>query len=178
MLLSTCNLYHACRPDTSSFCFCNYLKDHLAYSKNVLCYGYPLTGSRLIEWQYSVLRQDCRSAVWSPPVPVGECHHDVQWCQEQHEVEERVGVGDTILLVVHSSVETTAFLKAVSLRPILDKSWLITGQSQLVHLGVGRITNTDGRTWEKREHREQQHERCHFKHQLTVSLQFDDCTDI
>lgn len=87
------------------------------------------------------------------PVPVGECHHDVEWCQEQHEVKERVGVGDAILLIVHSSVGTTTLLKAVRLRPILDQSRLVTGQSQLVHLGVGRIANTDGQTEEKREHR-------------------------
>lgn len=59
-------------------------------------------------------------------------------------MEERVGVGDTILLIVHGSVQTTALLEVVSLRPVLDKSRLVTGQSKLVHLGVGRITNADG----------------------------------
>lgn len=86
------------------------------------------------------------SAVWIPPVPVGECHHDVERRQEQHEVEERVGVGDSILFIVHSPVETAALLKRVCLRPVLDKSRLIAGQSQLVHLSVGRITNADGQT--------------------------------
>lgn len=34
------------------------------------------------------------------PVPVGERHHDVQGGKHQAEVEERVAVGDAILLVV------------------------------------------------------------------------------
>lgn len=87
--------------------------------------------------------------MWSLPVPVGERHHDVEWRQEQHEVEERVGVGDTIFLIVHSSVRTTALLKAVGLRPVVDKSRLVTGQSKFVHLGVGGITNADNKGKDK-----------------------------
>lgn len=90
--------------------------------------------------------------VQSLPVPVGQCHHDVKWCQEEHEMEERVGIGDTIPLVVHSSIKSIAFLKAVRLRPILNKSWLVTRQSQLVHLGIRGITNADRQQGEKREH--------------------------
>lgn len=66
-------------------------------------------------------------------------------------MEERVGVGDSILLIVHSPVETAALLKSVCLRPVLNKSRLIAGQSQLVHLRVGRIPNADGRTAERGE---------------------------
>lgn len=79
------------------------------------------------------------------PVPVGERHHDVEGGQEQHEVEEGVGVRDSILLVVHSPVHSP-LLKAVSLRPVLDQGRLITGEGQLVHLGVGRVTDTEGQT--------------------------------
>lgn len=75
-------------------------------------------------------------------------------------MEKRVGVGDTVLLIVHSSVETAALLVAVSLRPVLNQSWLVTGQSQLVHLGIGWITNTDGQTKGKRV--------SHFMHQLSI----------
>lgn len=69
-------------------------------------------------------------------------------------MEERIGVGDSLLLIVHSSVGTTALLEAVSLRPVLDQSRLVAGQGQLVHLGVGGITNAGGQTGEEREDRE------------------------
>ena len=69
-------------------------------------------------------------------------------------MEERVGVGDGLLLIVHSSVGTIVLLEAVSLRPVLDQSRLVAGQGQLVHLGVGRITNAGGQTGEQREDRE------------------------
>lgn len=70
-------------------------------------------------------------------IPVGEGHHDVERRKEQHEVEERVRIRDTIFLIVHSSVGAVSLLKAVRLRPIFNESRLITGQSQLVDLGIG-----------------------------------------
>lgn len=66
-------------------------------------------------------------------------------------MEERVGIGDTIPLIVHSSVKSTALLKAVRLRPVLDKSGLVTRQSQLVHLGIRGIANADRQEEEKTE---------------------------
>lgn len=34
------------------------------------------------------------------PVPVGECHHNVDRSEYQAQVEEGIAVGDTVLLVV------------------------------------------------------------------------------
>jgi len=54
-------------------------------------------------------------------VPVGEGHHDVQRGQEQHEVEEGVGVGDAVLLVVCGPglPVAAALLEAVGVGPVL-----------------------------------------------------------
>lgn len=110
------------------------------------------------------------SAERSLPVPVGECHHDVERRQEQHEVEERVRVGDGLLLIVHSSAGTAALLEAVSLRPVLDQSRLVAGQGQLVHLGVGGITNAGGQTGEQREDREHDAINCLIKQHKRQSV--------
>lgn len=75
-------------------------------------------------------------------VPVGECHHDVQRGQEKHEVEERVAVGDSILLIVNSAAAAVAHFKAVRCGAVLDQSRFIAGEGQLVHLSVAGVADT------------------------------------
>ena len=87
-------------------------------------------------------RASCEEGEQTSPVPVGEGHHDIQRGQEQHEVEEGVGVGDAVLLVVRGAglpVAAAALLEAVSVGPVLHQSRLVAGQSQLVHLRGGRV---------------------------------------
>lgn len=64
-------------------------------------------------------------------------------------MEERVGVGDSVLLVVHSSVWTAVLVKVVHCRSVLNQSGLVTGQSQFVHLSVGGVTDANRQTGEK-----------------------------
>lgn len=80
--------------------------------------------------------------MWSLPIPVGQCHHDVKRCQEQHEMEEGIGVGDAVPLVVQHPVGSTALLE-VRLGPVINERWLVAGQSQLVHLGICGVTDTN-----------------------------------
>lgn len=77
------------------------------------------------------------------PIPVSECHHDVKGREEQHEVEERIGIGDAILLIIHCSVGAAALLKAVGLRPFIDQRWLVTSKGQFADFVVGRVPNTE-----------------------------------
>lgn len=69
------------------------------------------------------------------PVPVGQRHHDVKRRQEQHEMEEGVGVGDAVPLVVQHSAGSASLL-SVHLGPVLNQRRLVAAQSQFVHLGV------------------------------------------
>ncbi len=55
------------------------------------------------------------------PVPVCQCHHDVQGSQEKHEVEERVAVGDSILLIVNGMVGAITHFKVLWSGTILDQ---------------------------------------------------------
>lgn len=66
-------------------------------------------------------------------------------------MEEGVGVGDAVSLVVHGSASAAAasLLKAVGRRPLLDQGGLIAGQGEFVHLRVGRVANADGETGER-----------------------------
>ncbi len=77
------------------------------------------------------------------PVPVCQCHHDVQGSQEKHEVEERVAVGDSILLIVNGTVGAITHFKVLWSGTILDQSRLVAGEGQFVHLGVARVANAE-----------------------------------
>lgn len=61
-------------------------------------------------------------------------------------MEEGVGVGDAVLLVVYGSVEAAALLEAVALRPVFDQRRLVGGQRQLVDLGGGRVADAAEQT--------------------------------
>lgn len=65
-------------------------------------------------------------------------------------MEEGVGVGDAVPLVVHHPVGTAAVLD-VRLGPVINERRLVAGQSQLVHLGVGGVTDADGQRRAGRE---------------------------
>lgn len=77
------------------------------------------------------------------PVPVCQCHHDVQGSQEKHEVEERVAVGDSILLIVNGMVGAITHFKVLWSGTILDQSRLVAGEGQFVHLGVARVADAE-----------------------------------
>lgn len=77
------------------------------------------------------------------PVPVGQCHHDVQGSQEEHEVEERIAVGDSILLVVNGTVGAIAHFKVLWSGTILDQSGLVTGEGQFVHLSIAGVADAE-----------------------------------
>lgn len=57
-------------------------------------------------------------------------------------MEEGVGVGDAIPLVIHHPIGSTALLH-VRVGPVLDERRLIAGQSQLVHLRICGVTDTN-----------------------------------
>lgn len=57
-------------------------------------------------------------------------------------MEERVAVGDSILLVVNSAVGAVTHFEVLRSRAVLDQSRLIAGESQLVHLRVAGVTDT------------------------------------
>lgn len=87
-------------------------------------------------------REEVQHSGWSLPVPVGQCHHDVKRRQEQHEMEEGVGVGDAVPLVVQHSVGSAA-LVCVRLRSVLNQRRLVAAQGQFVHLGVCGVTDAN-----------------------------------
>lgn len=92
----------------------------------------------------SSARQAVLQVQWRLPVPVGQCHHDVERRQEQHEVEEGVGVGDAVPLIVHHSVGSAPFLP-LRLHSILNERRLVAAQGQFVHLRVCGVTDANGR---------------------------------
>lgn len=107
--------------------------------------------------QYSILKQQThyclivmyktrstRESERYTPVPVGEGHHDVEGGQEEHEVEEGVAVGDSVLLVVHGPVLAIFHVKVLRVVAILNQGRLVTGQRQFVHLGVGGVADAIG----------------------------------
>lgn len=77
------------------------------------------------------------------PVPVCQCHHDVQGSQEEHEVEERVAVGDSILLIVNGTVAAITLFKAFWSGSVLDQSRLVAGKGQFVHLSVAGVADAE-----------------------------------
>lgn len=85
------------------------------------------------------------------PVPVGERHHDVERCQEEHEVEEGVAVLDHVALIVLQPPGSCGLLREVGAAAALGQDGRVFGgHGQLVHLaGAGR-TNAE---------EEQRHER-------------------
>lgn len=69
-------------------------------------------------------------------VPVGESHHDIQRGQTEVEVEKRVAVSDSILLIVHSPADAVLSHHTLFNRPSR------LGLHELVHLSVTGRTDT------------------------------------
>lgn len=57
-------------------------------------------------------------------------------------MEEGIGVGDAVPLVVHHSVGSAALLR-VRLHAVLNQRRLVAAQSQFVHLGVCGVTDAN-----------------------------------
>ena len=102
----------------------------------------------------------------NPPVPVGEGHHDVEGCEEQHEVEEGVAVLDRLSLVVlHTLGATTLHLSILGdpCGALFHHGGVIGGQDQLVHLAIVGRPDTGNIKYMKKEvcvteiHATQQH---------------------
>lgn len=58
-------------------------------------------------------------------------------------MEEGIGVGDAVLLVVSGAglAIAAALLEAVGVGPVLHQGRLVASQRQLVHLGVGGVAD-------------------------------------
>lgn len=105
-----------------------------------LCIKSAQKSSQLCPW----LNQQNKSFESAPenvvhwPIPVGESHHDVQWSQTQHEVEEGVAVLNRISLIVFNTPWSIPILKisAAPCRGVIQHHRVVGGQGQLVHLGV------------------------------------------
>lgn len=58
-------------------------------------------------------------------------------------MEERIAVGDSILLVVNGTVGAIAHFKVLWSGTILDQSRLVAGEGQFVHLSIAGVADTE-----------------------------------
>lgn len=81
------------------------------------------------------------------PVPVGECHHNVERGQEEHEVEEGVAVLDHVPLIVLHPPGSRQLLWQVGAAPAAlgQDGRVFGGHGQLVNLAGARWTNAEGK---------------------------------
>lgn len=78
------------------------------------------------------------------PVPVGQSHHNVEWGQEEHKVEEGVAVLDHVLLVVLHSLGAIRLLWQVAAAATLGQDdRVFGGHCQLVHLAGAGGSNAE-----------------------------------
>lgn len=77
-------------------------------------------------------------------VPVGEGHHDIERSQAEVEVEKGVAIGDSVLLIVHSSAQAVLPDHALFNRPSRLRL------HQLVYLGVTGGSDTSREDKESR----------------------------
>lgn len=59
-------------------------------------------------------------------------------------MEEGIGVGDAVPLVIHHSADSASIL-CVHLRPVVNQCRLVAAQRQFVHLGVCGVSDAGGR---------------------------------
>jgi len=59
----------------------------------------------------------------SLPVPVRQCHHDVQWCQEEDEVKETVAVSDSISLIISHVLSRVLHISICSYTQCSHTKW-------------------------------------------------------
>lgn len=57
-------------------------------------------------------------------------------------MEERVAVGDSVLLIVNSAVGSIVHFEVLRSGAVLDQSGLVAGEGQLVHLSVAGVADT------------------------------------